>query len=453
MNRALTLLVIASFAIACNTPTAAEEGKAATASQSDPTLIVDGDVTVAFVNGMQILVKKVPNAELVAARLYLRGGSRNWSKDDAGVENLAVRVAVTGGTQGLDKIAFGMRLATLGSTIDSATSRDWSSINTKGLRSNFDETFKLLADVLLKPALPAAELELARAQTLIGLKREEEQPEGRLGILVDATLYKDHPYENRAQGSQETVAKITLSQVQAHLARLREGSRLLLVVVGDLEAAHVIRLAKVAFGGLPRGSYIEAPLASRSFAKANLTVETRKLPTNYLQGYYSAPMIGEPGYAAARVANAYLWDEMFKEVRTKRNLSYAPQAGLVVSQSGTLGLIGVSAVDPTTTYTVMLDVLRKLQTTPLTEAELAGSKSKYLTNFLIGTESTDGQADLLARMQLLCGNWKLARTILDQVKAVTVADVQAYAQKYIGNLQTIMLGDPTALDPVLATSL
>lgn len=415
--------------------------------------MVDGDTTVASFNGMQILIKKVPNAELVAANLYVRGGSRNWGKDNAGLENLAGRVATSGGTQALDKVAFGERLATLGSTLQGVTGRDWSQVNTKSLKVNFDETFKLLADVFLRPALPAAELELSRTQTLMGLKREEEQPEGRLGVLVNATLYKGHPYENRPQGTQESVAKLTMAQVQAHLAKLREGSRLLLVVVGDVEATHVLELAKAAFGGLPRGTYVESALPKLNFAKANLTTEERKLPTNYLQGYYTAPGAGEPGYAAASVANAWLWDQMFQEVRTKRNLSYAPGARLVVTQSGALGMIGVSAVDPTTTYKVMLDVLRKLQSTPMTDVELAGTKSTYLTHFLMGSETTDGQAELLARMQLLSGDWRLARTFMEQVKSVTAADIQAYAQKYAGKLQTILLGDPAKLDAAAATSL
>jgi hypothetical protein len=68
---------------------------------------------------VHVLVKRVPGAELVATNLYIRGGSRNWGKDDAGIESLALDVATSGGAGGLDKVAFSQRLAELGSTIDS----------------------------------------------------------------------------------------------------------------------------------------------------------------------------------------------------------------------------------------------------------------------------------------------------------------------------------------------
>lgn len=446
---------IATLALAFALGAAASQPLAKTtmANSTDAAPVVDGDVTEASVNGMQILVKRVPGAELVAANLYIRGGSRNWGKDDAGVESLALQVAATGGTKSFDKIAYSQKLASLGSTIGASTGRDWSTLGSKGLVGNYDATFGLMADAFLHPAMPEAEVELARAQAVINLKREEEQPEGRLGNLVNDTLYQGQPYENRPQGTVATVSALKTAQLQSQLAGLREGSRLLLVVVGDIDAAHVVAQARFAFGSLPRGSYKDAALPKPHFRASRLVTEQRTLPTNYLQGWFTIPSPGEPGYAAARVAMNYMWDQLFKEVRTKRNLSYAPGAGVVVGQAGAMGLISVSAVDPTTTYKVMLDELRRLQTTPLAPADLAGSKNTYLTNFLAGSETTDGQAALLALWQLQAGDWRRSRTFMDQVRAVTAADVQAFAKRDFVHLQTVMLGDPAKLDPALGKGL
>ena len=420
---------------------------------ADPAPKVDGDVTEAWVNGMQVLVKRVPGAELFAANLTIRGGSRNWGKEDAGLEALALQVAANGGTKDLGKIPYARKLASMGSSIDASTGRDWSTLASKGLTRNFDSTFGLLADVFLQPAMPDAEVDLAKSQALIMLKREAEQPEGRLGILVNDTLYAGQPYANRPQGRVETMAGFSAAQLQSHLARLREGSRLLLVVVGDIDAAHVTAQAREAFGKLPKGSYVDTAYPRPSFSAPRLITEKRDLPTNYLQGWFTVPSPGELGYAAARVAMNYMWDQLFKEVRTKRNLSYAPGAMVVANQAGALGMVSVSAVDPTATYKVMLDELRRLQATPLSAAELAGSKSLYRTSFLANSESTDGQAALLAQWQLQAGDWRRSRSFLDDIRAVTAADVQAFARHDFAHLQTFMLGDPGKLEPALGNGL
>ena len=413
----------------------------------------EGDVTEATVNGVHVLVKRVPGAELVSTNLYIRGGARNWGRDDAGVESLALEVAASDGAGGLDKVAFARRLAELGSTINASTGWDWSTLASKGLLKNFDATFGLLADVFLRPAMRPAGVELARSQALIGLQREQEQPEGRLAILVNQTLYAGQPYANRAPGSEATVKSLTREQLAAHLAKLREGSRLLLIVVGDVDPAHVLAQAKQAFGALPRGDYADAAYARPHFDHPVLVTEKRELPTNYLQGWFTVPAPGEKDYAAARVAMGYMWDQLVQEVRTKRNLSYAPGAGVSVRQAGAIGMVSVSAVDPTTTYKVMLDELRRLQDTPLTPERLAGAKSTYLTGVVNDAEATDGQANLLAIGELYAGDWRYSRRFMDEVRAVTPADVQAFAKKYFVNLQTVMLGDPAKLDPALGKGL
>src|SRR5262249_19158289 len=130
---------------------------------------------------------------------------------------------------------------------------------------------------------------------------------------------------------------------------------------------------------------------------------------------------------------------------TKRNLSYAPGAGLGGSSVPT-GYLYVTAVDPNTTMKVMLDEARRLQAEPVSAKDLAGTKATYLTQYLMQNESTDGQAAMLADAELYGGDWKLARTLPERIRAVTPAGVQAYARKYLGRLQVVVIGDPAKID-------
>ena len=59
---------------------------------------------------------------------------------------------------------------------------------------------------------------------------------------------------------------------------------------------------------------------------------------------------------------------------------------------------------------------------------------------------------MLARAQILGGDWRMARTIKDRVAAVGAAEVQAFAQKHLDHLQTFVLGDPKTVDEALLTA-
>lgn len=447
----LALLLLAGCATA--TSGAALREPVAAALPPDQAPLTEGDVTTATVNGLRIIVKRTPGAEFAAGQLVLLGGVRNWTAQNAGIEELAVAVATRGGTTHLDKGAFARRLAALGAWVSGGSGVDAATFSCAALLPQWDETFALLVDAFLHPALPASELELARTRALSALRHEQESPSGRLGLLLRHHVWAGHPYGNTAEGTLESVAAVKAEELEGHLAKLRETSRMIWVVAGDVDPQHVVDQAKAAFGALPRGNYQHTPLPPVHFTSPKVFTEERELPTNYIAGDYLAPGWKDADLAAGLVATSLLDDRLFDEVRTKRNLSYAPSAGLTSSSEVPLGSIGVTAVDANATFKVMLDEVRRLQREKVSAKELLGTKSTFLTGLLMGDETVGGQVNVLVRATIYGGDWHLSKTLPERIRAVTPDEVQRFANTWMHNIQTGVVGDPKKVDPALFQSL
>jgi len=433
-------------------PVAPPQAPAATAAPDAPP-VVEGDVTVASAFGITVLVQRMPGADFAAGQLYVRGGTRNWTAQNAGIEDIAFRVAAAGGTTTLDKTALSRRLAALGASLSGDAHNDFSGLYLKAPLSTWDDALPLLAGAFLAPALPADEIELVRQQMLAELHHEQESPEGQLWTLERKQLFAGHPYANRSIGSLESVTSIAAGDLGPYLAKLRETSRLVFVAAGDLDAAHVLDQVRQLFGALPRGSYVETPLPPLVFGASHLSTFERKLPTNYCESAFPAPRWSDPDWVTGLVAmSGYSW-RLWQEVRTKRNLTYAVSAYINQNFATPFGAIEVTAVDPSAAMRVMLDQARRLQNEPMPEQELAGFKAVFLTGYLEGHETPDGKAASLADALLYTGDWHLARTLPERVRGVTAADVQAYAKKYLGHLQAAVVGDPGKVDASVFTSL
>lgn len=449
MNRLFTLLFLSACAANGDAVRPAPPPPATLPSvpiAADPAPATEGDVTEIWFQGMRILVKRVPGAELAALHLYVQGGVRNWSQADAGVESLGFAVAVSGGTERLDKDAFTRRLTELGSTLNSVSNEEYSALAAKTLRAAFDPTFELLVDVFRHPALPRSEIELKRQLQLAGLKHELDDPDSKLALIRHAAIFRGHPYANRPVGSLASVAALTPETIKSHLATLRERSRLLLVVVGDVDPNHVLDLVRTGFGDLPRGSYAATAVPPWTVDKAAVQVTEQKLPTNYIEADFPIPPRTDPLYPAGVLALRILGERVFEEVRSNRNLSYAPGAWLATTGTLVRGTLYVTAVDPNTTMKVMFDEARRLQTEPVPEDELLSNKSMYLTANFMFAETSDGQADMLANALLIGGDWRRVRTLPEQVRAVSAADIQEFAKRHIAKLQSFVLGDSTKID-------
>lgn len=425
----------------------------APAPEVDPAPVTDGDTTVARVHGVDVLVKRIPGAELAALQLCIRGGSRNVAAADAGIERLALRTAISGGTTTLEKDAYFRKLAALGSNIGAQTNPDYGSLTGKTLTQNWDATFEILVDTFLQPALPPAEVELQKQRQIAVLRSEADDPDATLGVLAHQALFAQHPMKMRSVGTEETISRLTREAVVVHLAKLRETGRLLFVTVGDVEPEHVIEKIRTAFGKLPRGEYRDVPFPSIAFDKPSLHVTERKLSTNYIQASFPAPRWENPEFIDGMIALDILRSRVFDQIRTKRNLSYAPSASLAMNHSVPTGLLYVTTVDPNTTIRVMFDEVRKLQNEPVGDEELAGIKATFLTRYLLRTEASDAQAETLAAAFLLAGDWKFMRTLPERIRMVTAGQVQSFAKTYMRRFQTVVLGDPNAIDRALFTSL
>jgi zinc protease len=231
---------------------------------------------------------------------------------------------------------------------------------------------------------------------------------------------------------------------------MMETSRLLLVVVGDLDPQQLRERIAASFGKLPRGDYRPAPPPEFSFDGSTVNVTERDLPTNYVQGVFAAPGLASPDIYPMRVITSILQTRLFYEIRAKRNLSYAPDAFLW-SQGANLGGVSVSSTDANQSVRIMLNEIARLQHEPISQDELKGTVQQYLTRYYLGQETNAAQAGDLAQAEILGGGWRNSTLFMERIRAVTPADVQRVAQKYLRNIRFVVLGNPKSVDTKIFT--
>ncbi|HEX9960642.1 MAG TPA: pitrilysin family protein [Pyrinomonadaceae bacterium] len=430
----LPAFIVLSF---ISVSSAQDAGKASLASQV-------AQVREFEVNGLKVLVKRRPLSPTVAAGLFIRGGVKNLTAQNAGIENFMLS-AMTEGSRAFPRETLRRELARTGSSIASSAGYDFSVVSLASTRQNFDRSWDIFTDIVLNPAFAQADVNLAKERILTSLRDDTDDPDGFLQVLQNKVIYANHPYANDPRGTLETVGRFSIEDLRAYHRKTLQTSQLLFVIVGDLDADDLQKRITDSFGKLPKGSYKEQPAAAFNFAEPTLDITTRSLPTNYIQGVFDAPSLSNPDFYAMRVATTLLRDRVFEEVRVKRNLSYAPSADMN-TLGVSVGNIYVTAVDANQAISVMLNEIKTLKDETVDEREISGVTGQFLTTYFVGQETNAAQAGELAKYELIGGGWRNAFGFLDKVKQVTPADVQRVSQKYIKNLRFIVLGEPKAIN-------
>jgi zinc protease len=417
----------------------------ANASAVAVTLAPDSAATTRFeVDGIPVILRRNTSNDVVVANLYLLGGTRQLTPQTAGIEAMLL-VASERGTRKYPGAAVRQKLARLGSRITLEANDDWSQIGLHSIRGALDSTWSILADRVMAPTLDPSEVELVRDQMLTAARQRGEQPDDAVTQLADSLLYTGHPYLIPTTGTPASLAAITRAQLQRYHDEQFVTSRLLLVVVGNVDRPQVEQLVHGTLGRLPRGNYRWTPPPPPPPGGRAVALDNRPLPTNYILGYAPGPAATDPDYTALRVATAVLSGRLFTEVRSRRNLSYAVESPFLERAYGVGGLY-VTTVDPNAVLRIMRDELDALQTGQVEDEGLKRLEQQFITEYYLKNETNADQANELARAELYEGDYRTADRFHDELRQVTPADVQRAAQRYLRNFRFAYVGDTTKVD-------
>jgi zinc protease len=399
------------------------------------------------VNGLRVILRRNTANDVVAANLYLLGGVQQLTPATQGIEAFLLASSERGTKRFPGETARSLT-ARLGVTIVTEPSEDWTMFGFTGVRATFDSCFMILADRILAPTLDSIEVERVRSRILTGLRLDANSPDPIINRLADSLAYVGHPYGFAPQGTEATLQSITLGQLRSYQSSQMVTSRMLLVVVGNIERARVEHLVLQSLAQLPKGTYTWAAPRPAGAPRKALLMQEAQLPTNYILGYYAGPSAQSPDYDALRVATAVLSGRFFTEIRSRRNLSYEVEAPFVERALATGGVY-VTTVAPDTTLAIMRFEIDRLQQELIDPHGLQRLVQQFLTDYFLKNETNSDQATFLARAQLYHGDYRAAARFVENLRDVKPEDVRRVARQYMHDFRFVYLGDPTKVSRAL----
>ena len=366
---------------------------------------------------------------------------------------------------------FGGQLMRTGTTtrskdqIDEAVDMIGASLSTSsgGMSANCltrhnEELLTVMSDVLLNANFKTEELEKIRKQTLSGLAADKNDPSAISQRVSSVIVYgSTHPYGENM--SEESVNKITLEKCTEFYKTYFRPNVAYLAIVGDITVDQAKPLVEKYFGSWQRG---DVPTAKYPTPKAPAkTVVAMVDRPNAVQSTISVTYPvdlkpGSPDDLKVKLTNSILGGgtfRLFNNLREKHGWTYGAYS--TVQSDKLIGKFSASAEvrNPVTdsSFTEILAEMSRLRTEAVPEDELNMVRNYMMGNFGRSLESPStvaGFAINTARYNLPKDYYS---TYLTRLAALTPADVQLTAQKYIrpDNSYLLVVGKAEELAPKL----
>ncbi len=348
-------------------------------------------------NGLVLVGEPTASVESVAFSFLLPGGCCYDPPQRSGLAALTCEMTLRGAGQ-RDSRAWISDLENLGVERGESVGVSQTSFSGATLRNNLHAALELFADLLLRPHLPADQLEAGRCVCLQELRGIDDEPSQKLMIELRRRRYPD-PWGRSSHGDEPSLRAATIDNVRAFHTQHYRPNGTILAVAGNFDWQRLCDQAELLFGewhsnrvqepsgrnGLPPDNHL--PFESN---QSHLGVAYPTIPYKH-PDYFQA-------WAAVGILSSGSSSRLFTEVRERRGLCYTVYASLHTQRdrASVLCYAGTTSERAQETLDVTVQELRKLGD-GIQPGELDRLKARIKSSLIMQQESTAARSGAIAR--------------------------------------------------------
>ena len=411
-------------------------------------------VRVQLENGATIFL--LPDSELpiVNIAVTVRGGQREEPADKLGLVSLYEQAWRTGGTKTRTGDQLDDLLALRAASIESNADQNSVNLEAQSLKGDFDEILKLTMEVLREPEFREDKLELARKQLYTEISRRNDDPMGIVGReSTKLALGPQHPYARHPEYT--TVASVTRQDLLSWHQRYVQPQNLLIGVQGDFDAKAMEQKLRGLLGAWPKGPTPKAPLPAYTPTKPGLFFIAKD---DVNQSNIHLVQLGttrrNPDHYAIAVMNEILGGgfaaRLFSNVRSKKGLAYSVRGGVGIGDEvpNIYRLsVGTASNNTAKALEALYEEVNGMLKNPPTEAELQKAKEGILNSFVFKLDTSEKVLSDQMRLEFAGYPLDYTKTYADQIRKVTLAEVNRVAKQYLNptGFAVLVVGNPAEL--------
>src|SRR6185503_13482927 len=220
-------------------------------------------ITRQLANGLKLLIVEQHELPLADFVLLVGSGGTADPSGKTGVANLTSSM-LREGTTTRKSLDIADQASFLGISLFPQASWESSTLSLHTPTAQLDSALALFADVALHPSFPANEFDRLKKNRLTELLQLRDQGPAIANQAFPAILYGTHPYGAQLIGTEQSVASLSVADLQAYYQVNFKPNNSTLIVVGDITPDQVEAKLNSLFGGWQRGdvatpTYTEPP--------------------------------------------------------------------------------------------------------------------------------------------------------------------------------------------------
>jgi zinc protease len=416
-------------------------------------------------NGLPVWIVEQHDVPVAQVNLVVLSGSADDPAGKFGVASLTTAMLEEGaGSRSALEIADAVDF--LGADLGTSSGSDSSAVRLHVPVARLAGALPIMGDVALRPTFPKDELERLRQQRLTSLLQSRDDPATIAALAFSRVLYGPaHRYGTATAGTAETIKAFTPEDLRTFYASAFRADNASLLVVGDTTPNAVTPLLESTFGGwkgsgtvssFPAAAAKRLPAAEQPAKRAVYLVDKPDAAQSQIRiGWIGVPR-STPDYFPLQVMNSLLGgsfsSRLNNNLREKHGYTYGASSAFDMRASAG-PFTAFAGVQTDKTADALKEFFNELNgiLQPVPADEVARAKNYVALRYPSAFETTGDISRRLEDMLIYHLPENYFSSYVQNIQAVTAADVQRVAQKYIqpGRFAVVIVGDLKATEPAV----
>jgi zinc protease len=407
---------------------------------------------VVLENGVVVTTRETRKTPAVTISLAMRAGSMCDPPDAPGAMYLLSRL-IDRGTAHHSALQIAETLEDRGISLSIGVNRHVLSVVCTCLSEDFEAVAAILAEILMEPSLPDAELTTRKGEVVTAIAQDDDSPYVKALERLLALLYgDDHPYGRPAKGTPASIEALTRERLLTLHHELFAPAELSVVVVADVEQERVEDVVRRQLGEwrVPRPAPIPLPHPSLATRRRRLVVPMmNKSQADIAYGFISIQR-NDPRYYACSLMNNILGQyamggRLGESIRERQGMAYyvstAFDAGLIEGPLMVRAGVGPANVDRA--IGSIDKELVAIQTDGVSDKELAESRQYLIGSMPRALETNGGIANFLQNAEFFGLGSDFDVRLPDHLRRVTCDEINEVARTLLDpDRATVVIAGP-----------
>lgn len=382
-------------------------------------------------NGLTIIAECDADAHTAACGFFVRTGARDEASKVMGVSHFLEHMMFKG-TEALTSDDINQGFDELGARNNAFTSNEMTCFYAHVLPEHLAAATDLLGK-MMRPALRTSDFDTEKGVILEEIAMYKDNP---FWVLYEACVekhYPNHPMSHRVLGTNETITALARDEMAAYFDHRYSADTTTVAFAGRVDFDAVVKQVASLCGSWPRTNAARDSRAPATW-KGAFEIKDEKVSRAYMLGMAEGPSAQDPRrYAAAMLAqilggpdNSRLhWALIETGLADEAQAAHDPH-------DGTGEYYVFCSCDPEKAGECWSVVEREIAglAASLTEQDLVRLRNKLATAVTLGGERPHDRMHRIGRLWTLLGEYRTLEEELEQINAVTLADLRAVAAAY-----------------------